>query len=758
MPEARLKREIGEPESTTTSTGDRQPSAASLMKTFEQICSAMSASGAVVAVRDPEGIRCLASTGDAPAVGSRLQPDSTFTRECIETGEVVLCDDTENDSRIQPSVAKSLHLRSAVAVPIQAQGSVIGVIEVFSSRPSAIYPAGIAALQRIANLFAPIIVSGLMPDTPPVVGGSTVTEVQVQAEASSSAGDRPGHQEVVTPSFPERPVDSPRTTTEQESVSVADTDSEVSRVIELLETLGRSAAAPSSLRRLAEKMTPARPWLVAAAFLLLLVLLFLVLIESRPRGLKPSTDTAVPPVSYGARSNEPGVAPVEAAARDRLRAQGPKDSERSAGTEVPLSGESPPASKSDQQQENVGAAGSPNLRAVPVEQAKAIASNLSPQPSGVRAAVPRDLKRPGVVGNDRQVGRPPSSALVARTAGLEPLDLPMEPARADVLAVVPAIAPMIKSASTPDFVLERTLKGHSDWVTGVAFSSYGRLASGSWDQTVKFWDVLTGQELRGLSGKVKEVQALAFSRDGEWLAAENSSNTVTLWNATTGQEIRTLPSDKPLGTLGTSWVYSIAFSPDGRWLASALDDKTVRIWDMNTGRMARDLTGLRRPIIYVAFSPDGRFLASGNDDKSIRIWEASSGEEIRTLHGHKKLIYAVAFSPNGRWLASASADKTVKLWDVATGREVRTLTGHGNSVTSLAFSPDGRWLASGSWDKTIKLWDVETGHELQTLGAHDHSVYTVAFDSRGRWLASGSEDGTINLWRLSGAVDATGSR
>jgi WD40 repeat protein len=752
MPEARMKREASEPENPITSTGDQQISAAFVMSTFEQICLAMSASGAVVAVRDPEGIRCVASTGEAPAVGSRLQSDSAFTRQCIEAGEVVLCEDTENDSRIQPSIAKSLHFRSAVAVPIQAQGSVVGVIEVFSSQPSAIYPTGVAALRRIANLFAPIVAPEFVPGAPPVVGGSTPT--LAQAAPFSPAEEQPGHQPFVTVSSPEGPVDSPRPTTEQESASVVDTDGEVSRVIELLETLGRSGAARSSFRRLAEKITPARPWLLAATFLLLL---FLVLfIESRPWGLKTSPDTAVPPASYGARSDEPGVAPVEAGARDRLEAQGPKDSDGSARTEVPFSAESQPASKPDPEREKIGAAGSPNFRAVPVEQGEVITSNLSPRPRSLRAAVPRDLKPPGVAGNDKRVGSPPSSALVAKTAGLEPLELPMEPGKAGILAVIPATAPPIKSASSPDFVLDRTFKGHSDWVTGVAFSSYGRLASGSWDQTVKLWDVLSGQELRGLSGKVKEVQALALSRDGRWLAAENSSNTVTLWDATTGKEIRTLPSDKPLGAVGTSWVYSIAFSPDSRWLASAVDDKTVRIWDMSTGRAARDLTGFRRSVIYVAFSPDGRFLASGNDDKSIRIWEVSSGEEIRTLNGHKKLIYAVAFSPAGRWLASASADKTVKLWDVATGRDVRTLTGHGNAVTSLAFSPDGRWLASGSWDKTIKIWDVATGHELQTLGAQDHSIYTVAFDSRGRWLASGSEDGTINLWRLSDAVNRNG--
>src|SRR6202051_2600705 len=140
-----------------------QPVSALLTRSVARICSAMSASGVVIAVRDPEGACCLASTGEAPAVGSRLQPDSAFTRECFETGKVVLCEDTENDSRIRPSVAKSLRLRSAVAVPIQAHGSVVGVIEVFSSRPSDISAPAVDALQECAKLVAPIIAPTEMP-------------------------------------------------------------------------------------------------------------------------------------------------------------------------------------------------------------------------------------------------------------------------------------------------------------------------------------------------------------------------------------------------------------------------------------------------------------------------------------------------------------------------------------------------------------------------------------------------------------------
>src|ERR1700746_3293536 len=162
MPETRLKEEADRSGDDSNNERDQQISAL-LATTVEQIRSAMSASGAVIAVRDPEGACCLASTGEAPPVGSRLQPDSAFTRECLETGEVVLCEDTENDSRILPSVAKRLHFRSAVAVPIQMQGCVIGVIEVFSSRPSEISPPDVDVLEECANLVAPVIAPRAVP-------------------------------------------------------------------------------------------------------------------------------------------------------------------------------------------------------------------------------------------------------------------------------------------------------------------------------------------------------------------------------------------------------------------------------------------------------------------------------------------------------------------------------------------------------------------------------------------------------------------
>ena len=66
------------------------------------------ADGAAIAVCDQWGVICRASVGEAPEVGSRLRPDSALTRECFETGQVVVCEDAENDYRVRRSTANNL--------------------------------------------------------------------------------------------------------------------------------------------------------------------------------------------------------------------------------------------------------------------------------------------------------------------------------------------------------------------------------------------------------------------------------------------------------------------------------------------------------------------------------------------------------------------------------------------------------------------------------------------------------------------------
>ncbi|MEH2104168.1 MAG: ribosome assembly protein 4, partial [Nostoc sp.] len=102
-----------------------------------------------------------------------------------------------------------------------------------------------------------------------------------------------------------------------------------------------------------------------------------------------------------------------------------------------------------------------------------------------------------------------------------------------------------------------TLEGHSNGVSSVGFSPDGKtLASGSYDNTIKLWDVSTGKAIKTLNGHSSGVSSVGFSPDGKTLASGSGDKTIKLWDVSTGKAIKTL-------TGHSSWVISVGFSPDG---------------------------------------------------------------------------------------------------------------------------------------------------------------------------------------------------
>ena len=296
----------------------------------------------------------------------------------------------------------------------------------------------------------------------------------------------------------------------------------------------------------------------------------------------------------------------------------------------------------------------------------------------------------------------------------------------------------------------RILAEHADRVWSVAFSPDGKtLASSSSDRMVKLWETSSGKCLKSLRGHSQQIRTVAFSPDGKTLASGSDDHSVRLWNQHTGECLRVLQGH-------TSWVSSVAFSPVSQavatlgtsdcLLASGSEDQSVRVWETGTNLCLKTLQGHSNGVWSVAFSPQGTTLASGSQDGVIRFWDHKTGKCIGGVQGHSSWIWSVTFSPNSHILASGSEDRTIKLWDILTGQHLRTLTGHKDAVFSVLFSPDGQILLSGSLDGTIKLWDIRTGQCRRTLQGHSGGVWSISLSSDGKILASGSQDQNIKLW------------
>jgi WD40 repeat protein len=328
-----------------------------------------------------------------------------------------------------------------------------------------------------------------------------------------------------------------------------------------------------------------------------------------------------------------------------------------------------------------------------------------------------------------------------------------------------------------------TLRGHAAEVTTVVFSPDGRrLASGSFDDSVRIWDVSARAEIAVLEGHRWPVSAIAFSPNGRYLASTSNDETVRLWEIESGRQLQVFhgapgfamgslafsPDGRELAAVSRDiqrwdllthrelpairqreeFPFAISFSPAGALLALSGASGRVRLWEVESGRRLFERTTPNREFTKVLLSPDARLLATAGGDRVVRLWDVMSHRELADFRGQTAPVSALALFPGRSLLAAGSADTTIKLWDVPSQREIATLHGHQADVQTLVFSPDGQTLASGSADATIKLWDASARKDQALAGGSAKDSFSLAFSGDGSVLASGGDDDAIRLWDM----------
>jgi WD40 repeat protein len=233
-----------------------------------------------------------------------------------------------------------------------------------------------------------------------------------------------------------------------------------------------------------------------------------------------------------------------------------------------------------------------------------------------------------------------------------------------------------------------------------------------------------------------------------WKAEHPAFGTPTT-DAETGRELATpraggvveLSGPHPRMIAGAGDIERVALSDNGEWLAAATSAGLVRVWPTASGGpIARIETG---PVTALAVDDKGELVAGGTASGLVRLWDVGAARRVDpALRASSARVDVVAFSPKGAMLATSGEDATTYLWDVRTHRKLAALR-VGPQASSLDFSPDGRLLATGQGDG-VRLWDTRAHIRLV-----DHvgswSVTDVAFSPDGRRLLSRDTDG-LHVW------------
>eukprot|EP00842_Homolaphlyctis_polyrhiza_P000064 jgi/Hompol1/1058/HPOL_005496-RA len=284
------------------------------------------------------------------------------------------------------------------------------------------------------------------------------------------------------------------------------------------------------------------------------------------------------------------------------------------------------------------------------------------------------------------------------------------------------------------------LPGHTLDIYSIDWSRDGKfVASASGDRTVRIWDPESGQCLMTLScdddparqgagdaAKDTGVTSVAIRpSDSRCVAAGAIDDTIRIWDVKTGQLLERLVGHQ-------NSVYAVAFSPTGMSLVSGSLDRTLCVWDLSpdtlqylaaTATQAPSDIPRRR----TSYGTRPRHVFKGHKDFILSVAYPGKGSSLGMVDRSGKPLAAMHGLRDLDWIVSASKDRHVTLWDAAapgppTAVPVCLLSGHRNSVISVAVSPTGGLMATGSGDMRMRIWRVARSTSVSALAAEPATV------------------------------------
>uniref|UniRef100_A0ACD5VY33 Uncharacterized protein n=1 Tax=Avena sativa TaxID=4498 RepID=A0ACD5VY33_AVESA len=271
------------------------------------------------------------------------------------------------------------------------------------------------------------------------------------------------------------------------------------------------------------------------------------------------------------------------------------------------------------------------------------------------------------------------------------------------------------------------------------FSSDGKLlATGGHDKKVVLWHAETLKQKAVLEDHSLLITDVRFAPRSPRLATSSFDKTVRVWDVDN--------QDDPvcLFTGHSASVMSLDFHPNKDDLVCSCDGNgEIRFWSIDNGRVFQIFKGGSSQL---RFQPrNGAFLAAASQNV-VSILDVETQACVRRFEGHTAHVDSLCWSPSGDYIVSTSED-TVKAWSLnsASGNCLQELNSSGNKFHACAFHPSYTSLLVVGGYQSLELWDMAENRSM-TVPAHDGLVSALASSSSGL-VASVSHDKHVKLWK-----------
>jgi len=332
----------------------------------------------------------------------------------------------------------------------------------------------------------------------------------------------------------------------------------------------------------------------------------------------------------------------------------------------------------------------------------------------------------------------------------------------------------------------QSLKGHTVTVSALGITPNGNLlVSGSYDKTLRVWDLERGQSIQEMSGHTEGIGKVLITPDGERVISLAFDGSIRVWDITTGSCQHDVTGQKLR-------VNTMAISPDGKLLLTGDNDELLRIWDLVSGACIRSFSGHKHDIKSIVVTPDNSFAISAEQEQyedvyELHLWgldgigkvkakwalslpksftevKGAASESNRELDraeaafkagnykeagkSLRKMQKIAGYERDPRWLSlwRKTGSQGGKAVSVLFEREIWQLKGHSEPIWTVACSSDGRLAASAGYEGVVQVWDLETGQSIHRLEGHDHPVGGLAFTPDNQQLFSSGNDHRLRLW------------